>query len=62
MKFWKRIRNIWALAGIEVGDVGSKAATVDKLADIFRTPEVKNPQKLATFINKNAPDEDTPAE
>ena len=62
MNLLRRFKNLYALSGIEVGDIGSKAATVDKLADIFRTPEVKNPQKLATFINKNAPDEDTPAE
>lgn len=62
MNFLKRMKNLYALSGIEVGDVGSKAATVDKLAEIFRTSEVKNPQKLASIISLTTPDDDTATE
>ena len=50
MNILKRAANLWKLSGIEVGDIGTKAEVVDKMAEIFKKPTIKQEKKLATII------------
>jgi hypothetical protein len=58
MKLTKRLKNLWLLSGIEVGEIGPKAEVVDKITEIFKTPSIKQEKKMAVIIKRNQQEDD----
>ena len=59
----RRIKNLWKLSGIEVHTESPKADVVNQLAGVFQSSTApKPPQRLATIITRNEPENANPEE